>query len=325
MAKFIFKKVISILSVSQYKAKLEECYDGLVVASDYQSKVKELDKVYSLLKSASATLCSKGSNFFYNSLLDKVIDCEDLVESTFIVESDPLFDTCDSRFANKSFNEIDKEDILDYLVWFTRMRLLDNHQDETEELVDFNKLHLTNDCNLSSNILKLICGTLNLECKIIKIPPAFTDEYKLYNGNGFHYFCLITVDDIQYIVDPTYRQFFTLDSNNINRMGVLGLNGCNPGVYMLMNESRKNTAINILRKGYVVADLENLKNYFDGFCLSYRNGLFYEGEGEALYTTPYTVDDYYSFLEEKELLFDYESIDCMGQQDKPLKNIKFRF
>ena len=34
---------------------------------------------------------------------------------------------------------------------------------------------------------------------------------------------------------------------------------------------------------------------------------------------------YYSFLEEKELLFDYESIDCMGQQDKPLKNVKFRF
>ena len=57
----------------------------------------------------------------------------------------------------------------------------------------------------------------------------------------------------------------------------------------------------------------------------YRNGLFYEDKSEVLYTTPYSVEDYFAFLEEKELLFDYESIEFMGQQDKPLKNVKFRF
>lgn len=326
MARYVFKKVISILSFSQYRDKLSEYYDDLVIASDYQSKVTLLDNVYSTLKAASASLCIKKSNFFYNLLLDRAVDCEDLVESTFIMESDPLFDVYDSRFSNKVVYDIDKKDIIDYLVWFTRMRLLENHQDEAcDEVIDFNKLHLTNDCKLASNILKLICDTFKLECKIVKIPPAFTDVYPLYKGNGFHYFCLIIVDGVQYIVDPTYRQFFTLDSNNINRMGVLGFNGCNPGVYMLMNESRKKTALNILKKGYVIADSENLKNYFDGFCLSYRNGLFYEDKSEVLYTTPYSVEDYFDFLEEKELLFDYESIEFMGQQDKPLKNVKFRF
>ena len=325
MKKHIFKKAVSILSASQYKTRLIECHKNIEIANDYESKVKELNNVYSLLKAASATICSKKSNFFYKSLLCEAIDCEDLVQSIFIVDSNPAFDPCDSKFVNKVFYDIKSEDILDYLVWFTRMRLLDNHQDETTELVEFDKLHLTNDCKLACNILKLISDTFKVNCKIVKIPPAFTDEYQLYNGNGFHYFCLVTIDGVQYIVDPTYRQFFTLDSNNINRLGVLGFDGCNPGVYMLMNESRKETALNILKNGYVVADLENLKNYFDGFCLSYRNGLYYEENGEALYTTSYTVEDYFSFLESRELLFDFEDIECLGQQHKPLKNAKFRF
>lgn len=109
-------------------------------------------------------------------------------------------------------------------------------------------------------------------------------------------------------------------------MGVMGLNGCNPGVYMLMNGSRRKTAMNILKKGYVVADDENMKNYLDGFLLSYRNGLFYERFlEEANYDVEYSVEDYFNFINGYELLFEYEPIEFMGNQEEPLKNKNFRF
>lgn len=326
MAKRVIKGAISLLSVSDYMKRLNECYNNMMVADNYYSLVIELDAAYLAMKSAAAQICKGKGNFFYEKLRNRVLDCESLCESTFIVESNPDFDLLDLRFTNQSIVDIKKEDLVDYLVWFTRVRLYETHQDEEpEEIIDFNKLHLTNDCKLACNIVGLLCDALNISYEIIKLPPAFTDEYKLYRGNGFHYFCLIKIDGVRYIVDPTYRQFFTLDSNLINRLGVLGLNGCNPGVYMMMDESRKKTALEILKKGYVVATDENLKNYLDGFALSYRNGLYYEWLGEADYTTPYTIDDYFKFIDEEELLFDYEPIEFLGEQDKPLNNAKFRF
>lgn len=326
MARRVIKGFTSILSVSDYKKRLDVCYENMRTADNYYSLVIELDTLYLTMKNAAAQLCNKKSNFFYEKLRDKMLDCESLCENTFIVESNPDFDLLDSRFSCKSVIDILKEDLLDYIVWFTRMRLYETHQDESpEEIIDFNRLHLTNDCKLASNIIGLVCDVLNISYEIVKLPPAFTDEFKLYRGNGFHYFCLATVDGVDYIVDTTYRQFFTLDSNNINRLGVMGISGCNPGVYMMMSESRKNTALDILKKGYVVATEENLKNYLDGFALSYRNGLYYEWIGEADYTTPYTVSDYFKFIDEEELLFDYEPVEFLGEQEEPLKNRKFRF
>lgn len=326
MASRIIKKAVSILSVADYKKKIEACYEKMKVAQNYYSLVFDLNYVYRTMKNAVATIGLKNDSFLYESLRDRIYDCEELCESTFIVESDPDFDLNDYRFANKSILDIKKEELLDYIAWFTRVRLYESHVDEAPgETIEFNKLHLTNDCRLGSNIIKLLCDSLKIPCEVIKIPPAFTDEFMLYRGNGFHYFCLVTIDDVKYIFDTTYRQFFTLNSNNLNRLGVMGLTGCNPGVYMLMNDSRKNTALNILKKGYVVASNDNLKNYFDGFCLSYRNGLFYEWIGEVDYTTPYTVEEYFNFLSGEELLFDYEPIEFLGEQQEPLKKCNFRF
>lgn len=325
MAKKVIKRVKSLLSASQYLTKLNESYKNMESSDNYYSLVMELSNVYRNLKLCSATMCSGKTNMFYEKMRNKALDCEELCQSTFIVESNPEFDILDERYKDRSVFQIEKDEMLDFIVWFTRSRLLENHQDEEEELVDFNKLHLTNDCKLSCNIVNLLCDTLKIKCEIVKIPPAFTDEFQLYKGNGFHYFCLVTIDDVQYIVDATYRQFFTLDSNVIDRLGVMGMNGCNPGVYMVMNDSRLETALNILKKGYVVADEENLKNYFDGFALSYRNGLYYEWIGNADYSTSYSVQDYFSFLKEEELLFDYEPIEFLGEQKEPLNNCNFRF
>lgn len=323
MAKCVNKGVTSILSISEYMNRLNECYDNMVKADSYYSLVKELDTIYLMMKSVAAVCKDKS---FYEELIDKVLECEKICENTFIVESNPEFNLIDERFSNKSIFEIKEEDLVDYLVWFTRVRLYESHQDkEQNEIINFNKLQLTNDCKMACCIVSLLCNSLKIPCKIIKLSPAFTDEYELYRGNGFHYFCFINIDDVRYLVDPTYRQFFTLDSNLINRLGVLGLNGCNPGVYMMMNDSRKKTALGILKNGYVVASDENLKNYLDGFTLSYRNGLYYEWIGSARYEVSYTIDDYFKFIEGEKVLFDYEPIEFLGEQSKPLNNLKFRF
>lgn len=325
MARYVVKKGVSLIGLSTYMTRLKECYNNLLTCDNYYSKAIELNLAYNSMKLAADRIKTGKSNYYYGKLRNKLIDCEELCMDSFILESRPLFNPMDPRFCNRSVVNIPKEFLLDYIVWFTRERLLSTHQDETSEIVDFNKLHLTNDCKLACNIVKLICDMLKINCELIKMPPAFTDEIQLFDGNGFHYFCLVTIDNVKYIVDPTYRQFFTLDTNIINRLGVMGFDGCNPGIYMMMNDSRKKTAINILKKGYVVANDENLKNYFDGFLLSYRNGLFYEWIGEVDYTPTYTVEDYFNFIYGDELLFEYEPIEFLGNQRQSLKNPKFRF
>ncbi|MGN1372337.1 MAG: hypothetical protein ACI4XM_08715 [Candidatus Coprovivens sp.] len=316
----------SVISFSTYMSKLNSLYEEMSFVKEYNSLVELLDKGYLLMKSASANLCNSKNNNLYDLLKNKMVKCEELCSEVFIVDSNPLFDVCDSRFVGKSLSYIDKKDFLDYIVWFTRMRLLETHQDQNYgEFIDFNNLSLMNDCKLACNIIKLVCDTLLISCDVVKIPPAFTDEFPLYRGNGFHYFCLVTLDDKKYIIDTTYRQFFTLDSNNINRLGVMGLNGCKPGVYMMMNESRLKTALGLLRYGFIEANSENLKNYFDGFSLSFRNGLYYEKIGKNAFTTPYTIDEYFKMLNGEFLLFDYEPISCIGEQRIPLNNSKFRF
>lgn len=326
MTKCVIKDTISLLSISDYMKRLNECYDNMRVTDNYYSLVKELDVAYLILKNVATKITNEEESQNYDKLRNRVLDCESLCENTFIVESNPDFNLLDERFSNKSIFEIKNEDLVDYLIWFTRVRLYESHQDkEREKIIDFNKLSLTNDCKLACNIVSLLCNSLKISCEIIELLPAFTDEYQLYGGNGFHYFCLVTIDGERYIVDPTYRQFFTLDSNLINRLGVFKLNGCNPGVYMMMDDSRKKTALNILKKGYVIATDENVKNYLDGFALSYRNGLYYEWIGNADYKTPYTIDDYFKFIKKEQTLFDFEPREFLGEQDKPLNNVKFRF
>lgn len=327
MAYKVIARTKSILNVPTYKSRLDMCFDNICVDSDIHSMSMDLCDGYKVLKDASATLCGSNKNVFYNRLKNRMIDCEDLASGRFIVPDRAIFNPADFRFAGKNIFSIDRKELIEYIVWFTRSRLLATYEDDnSDEIIDFNKLHFTNDCKFAANVIKMVCDTLKVPCEVVKLPPAFTDEFQLYKGNGFHYFCFLTIDGVKYLVDPTYKQFFTLDFNLKDRLGVMGLNGCNPGIYMLMNNSRRKTAINILRKGYVVATDENIKNYLDGFLLSYRNGLFYERYlGEANYDVPYSITEYFEFINGDELLFDYEPIDFMGNQEEPLKNKNFRF
>ena len=85
------------------------------------------------------------------------------------------------------------------------------------------------------------------------------------------------------------------------RCGLVGFAGCCMGRYMLMNESRRRTAMELLKNGFIEMTPENVKNYFDGFILQGRNGKYYEQLGKKVideedYSTEYTEFDYLSAL-----------------------------
>ena len=94
---------------------------------------------------------------------------------------------------------------------------------------------------------------------------------------------------------------------------------------MLLTEERKKFAERLLRDGYVEATDTNLKMYFDGFALSYRNGLYYEDKGEINYETIYTKDDYINFINGFDSQVNHENIEFLGRQQKILKNSNMNF
>lgn len=60
------------------------------------------------------------------------------------------------------------------------------------------------------------------------------------------------------------------------------------GIYIMMDDSRKNMAEELLTKGYIEFTSQNIKDYFDGFVFSGRNGFYYEQLGK----TTLTAEDY---------------------------------
>ena len=187
------------------------------------------------------------------------------------------------------------------------------------------RLPLTNECKNTSYLISDICRALNIPNQVIKIPAAFNDEINLYNGSGYHYFVIARIDNQEFLIDCTYRQFFRADANNLHRMGIVGFCGCDPGIYMMLNKNRKNVALAILKNGWIKCTEENFKHYLDGFTLSFRNGLYYDWIGKVDYSVGYTADDYVEFLTGEDYITNYEPVEGLGEQETPLKNTHLKF
>ena len=244
---------------------------------------------------------------------------------TFIVESSPYFQFDDPYLNSTRFNKMNDEEKLDYIVWVARRETFIRLRNYVKSIKTFNRLDLTNECRNTSYLIDDICEQLGVDSKVIKIPAGFNDKINLYNGNGFHYFVIVNLNGNEYIVDCTYRQFFRGDTNNLDRLGVVGLGCCDPGAYMLMNDERKNVALAILKNGWIRCTDKSLKHYLDGFTLSFRNGLYYDWLGKVDYSVGYTVSDYLEFLNEDDFITNYEPIEGLGEQEEPLKNRNLSF
>jgi len=284
------------------------------IANKEEAKIL-LDDMYQYLKDVTSEYLEGDSlNYRYNYLKQLLLICEQSLPLDFIIESSPKFEFKSSKlFLDENMSTSEK---LDWIVYMTRLYLINKFKYE-----DINAESLANTCDVASKKVASLCKTVGLTSKRLIIYPGFKKSAKLYDGSGYHLINLVKDGDEKYIVDCTYRQFFTNTHNNINRLGIVGVSGCRAGVFMTMDPDRKELATNILKKGWFLATDENIKNYLDGFALSYRNGLYYLSTNDYSYTTNYTAEDYMSFLKGEDSQVAHEPLETLGFQRtlKPTK------
>ena len=241
-----------------YKAEVIKRYLN-VKFSDLDDQADNIDELYRYVRSIQ-------NDYFINGELSDDFDyifryltlAENDLPEGFIIESSPI----------DNFNcTCDEEEVLENIINNVRLILLKD---------DFSS-SLINMCSYSSNLVSRNAKEIDVDVKRCVIYPGFTKEHLLLRcGSGFHAFNIVTINDKKYIVDLTYRQFFLRDRNSLERIGVCRLFNTLPGRFMIMNESRLNTAFKILKYGYVEMTDEHVKNYFDGFALSFRNATYYD-------------------------------------------------
>ena len=318
MARSFTNKLLFNVCRIDIEHKLAGCH----VSQSYESKVYSLMGLYESMKNLSALINGdKEYDEIYMNLRNRLVSRERTVFSNeFICDSSPDFDPFDSKYMNGASKEMSVEEFLDLLVWLIRKGLLADWQDADDSIVNLDDLSLTDECFKASYMGKTLCDGFKVCSKPIKIEPGFTDKEKLYDGHGYHFFLMVDLGSGEYIVDCTYRQFFRLDRNLPERLGVYGLSGCNPGYYMLLDPERKKVADTLLKRGWIKATASNFKHYMDGFALSFRNGLYYERNGEEEFKVPYTFYDYKKFLMGEGDQIEIQSEECLAVQESPLKD-----
>ena len=95
-------------------------------------------------------------------------------------------------------------------------------------------------------------------CKISDISEALRKQGKS------HEFSIATIDGKKFIIDLSYRQFFTITDSNA-REGTVNIN---PAIFMLQDDNKKFMAKQMLRYGFIEATPENLKNYFESIIMA---------------------------------------------------------
>lgn len=281
---------------------------------ELSNPLEEIRKVYKYLKEIIPHFYENGEvSWLYKYLIqDLRLDCERYLPEGFIVPSVPNI---------KSINELGKtdEEILDFIVAKTREYLMETEH-EYESILDCD---FTGDCIKSSDKVEEICNNFGIKNYKKYIYPGFSVKYRLSGNTGYHYFNIIELNNKFYLIDPTYRQFFTIHCNDLNRIGIPYLLGCKAGTFMLMKDERMKIATKILSNGWIELDEKVLKNYLDGFALSYRNGIYYEKTNDFSFETNYSHEDYINFLTGKDNQVNHEGEESLGFQTRPSKILTF--
>ena len=276
-------------------------------------KLSDLKKLYQYTK--------KISNDFYNGELDQRYEIvKNYLEfSSYIFNKRyilPISFEIKELSYNKDFNEIET---LEFIINEARKYLLRLNNVKTINYDKKWKIDFCNYCKIASETIKKICNTLEIKCQIINIDPGYDKEAALYNNNGFHYFNIIELGKKHYIIDLTYKQFFKQGQNCIESIGLVNFPYPVAGCFILMTETGKNIAHELLKKGYIELTDDIFKTYLDAFTISFRNGLYYEQTNDYSYKTNYTITDYINFLSGIDTQIKHEGKEVLGYQKRPLR------
>ena len=220
---------------------------------------------------------------------------ERLLADEFVdIESAPDFDlNTNKEFPDKILTVEDSRKALEYVVFQTRRKLF--HSSKSMENT------LEGQCISTNSMVKKLCTDLKLKYINFNVNQDLGRGY-------YHCFSIVKTQlengkDINYLVDCTYRQFFTKSKNFIKRIEIMrGLaKGESIGTYMMMDENRKKIAEELLKNGYIEATPENLKYYLDAIIFSGRDKEYYK-KNKLDYMNPkdcipiYTINDYMDML-----------------------------
>ena len=291
---------------------LEDTANKIKKSNSLAQKEKFMNDAYAFVKEISPQYFDEYRLLAgYKFIKHGILKCEDAMPIDFIMDSTPNFNREQNAImpANGTI-----EEKLDYVVLMARKYLDREVRKRTRGTVEFEHADLTDYCNKASDRINDLCLKLGLRFRQLIINPGFTEYPALYDGNGYHYINMVYDGDKRYIIDTTYRQFFTTTYNNLNRLGIVELSNCRPGVFMMMTPERKKLADEVLKRGWFEATPSNMINYFDGFAISYRNGLYYQETNDYSYTTGYSEDDYYDFIYGRDNQVNHEREELLGLQ-----------
>lgn len=304
----------------EYHEVMKTYYRTIINNGRNEKKVKEtLIDMYIFLKEIAPVFCKKldySANYYFRLLEKDAFDIEQIVHNFYIMPTSPTFTY--SKEKTEKPNTDDSEIILDWLVHKARQRRSERVIWSKEWTIEH--LSFENECVSLSKEIKEICLENDIECEIKRINPGFEKTARLYDGVKFHDFCIVTLYGEKYLVDCTYRQFFLLQRNCLECIGIPYMSGANPGIFMSQNEERKNVASTVLQRGWVPLTGQYVKHYFDGFALSFRNGHFYEDTKDLSFTTPYDADDYMRFLNGEDTQVNHEGVKALSLQRVSCRN-----
>lgn len=266
--------------------------------NNYKLLLETMDEIYKFLRAIAPTFYNTGDILnvteLYRSLVNDVKFIESCIpDNHFIIPCEPTFSYQKEKPHMPNSNNT--KDILDWLVYMAREQYA--YTSFWTKNTSIEGLSFENKCTDMSKKIALLCSKIGIDCKIKRINPGFEETARLYYGSNYHDICIVNINGERFLIDCTYRQFFMLRGNSLERIGIPYLSNTKPGVFMILNNSRLELANIILSRGWVSLTDENLKNYFDGFALSFRNGLYYDETGDYSFTTNYNAQDYNNFLE----------------------------
>lgn len=304
---------------SKYCNELDKYQKELSNLKNTDKKLTVIKDLYSYVKDISLELYNNDENFEQNyfAISSSIFYCEKLLPKENIMQTK-------AEHHPNSIIEMSKENsseaILNYIVNQARNFILNKARYQANPSLE--KINLVAECIPTCNFIENICKNMNIKCQKIALYPGFMQDSTLFKGIKQHYFTIIQLKNEEYIVDCTYAQFFRLDRCILERLGIIRLSGCNAGIFMTMDETKKKVADKILKDGWIELTNETLKSYLDGFAISYRNGLYYEQTNDFTFTTDYTADDYRRFLSSDDNQLNYEKRKHLGIQMQPLQNPK---
>ena len=266
---------------------LDDAKRFIVAKKDIPGGMEEIEQLMTNIYKYFKSVIQKAD--FNDKRLVEIFSLERLLEDKYLpLDNEPVYDVdFKETIPDTITNEDECEQMMQIIVHKTRKWLSEYH--------DLKNDSLEKHCIDTSSKVESICTKLNVEqqsfCCSENLGPGF-----------FHCFNVVSFDlpngeTKHYLVDCTYRQFFTYAGVFLERTGLPLNEGPTMGAYMIMDEGRKKIAEELLTKGFVEFTPEVIKAYFDAFIFSGRNGLYYAGLGKRKltkidYEPGYICDDY---------------------------------